>query len=538
MSLISKYPFQSFRPYAEDALRDAEGAFNSGKRFVLINAPTGSGKSGIAVAFARHFKSAILTPTKVLQNQYADTKEFGTEYAIFGKNNYRCGLKAFKHLTVDQAICCSDAATIEYADLTDWSKELSSEKLPSVALKSKCKSADICPYYSLISNIPTRPGPIVNYDLFFHLKKNPINSRDGIDFGENIVFDEAHHILSKARSIFGYKIIESVAEKLLGQAAKRNKGETPAQWLARHVMLSAEALKSECDIKAAPELQKFYLNASFISQLEIDDERKFFIDDRGTEVDIKPVNFKYLKNLIFYPFKKILLLSATFPKNFCEIFNISNDEMEAIDIPSSFSKERRPLVFVKNLPSLNYKSELSDTHPTIVALKTIVEKHSEDKGIIHCSSYSFFKQLKRVLKSDKRFLWVEQGDNKSRYLARHASTKDNSVLVSAAMLEGVDLKDNLARFQIMLKLPFPSLDDYMRRMMSLYDNYYDNEVAMSILQAYGRAVRSDTDYATFYILDGAFYKFLSRKEILSHYAVEALHSITTNDLDKIKILIG
>lgn len=538
MTLVSHYPFANFRPHIEDALADAEAAFKSGKKFVMINVPTGGGKSAISVAFARHFKCAILTPTKLLQNQYADTKEFNSEYTIFGKSNYRCGLKAFKHLTVDQAICCSNAATKEYSEMTDWEKELKSDRSPGSLLRSKCTHAGICEYYKLISSIPIKHSPIVNYDLFFHLKRTPLNPRDGTDFGESIAFDEAHHLMSKARSVFGYKISEPAVEKLLGKDAVRRKNESPSQWLARHVLLSSETLKRESDLKAAPDLYKFYINASFISQFDIEDVNKFFIDDKGSEVDIKPVNFKYLKNIIFFPFKRILLLSATFPKNFCEIFNISEDEIEIIDVPSSFPKENRPFLFIRDLPTLNYKTELSVTHPTILALKSILKNHSEDKGIIHCSNYAFFRQLQRIFKEDKRFIWVEQGQDKSKLLAKHTSAKCASVLVSAAMLEGVDLKDDLARFQVMVKLPFPTLDDYTKRMMSIYSNYYDNEVATSIMQAYGRAVRSEQDHATFYVIDGAFSRFSGRKDLLSKYCLESYKSITTRDLDKINVERG
>lgn len=534
MSILSKYPFPKFRPYIEDALLDAEAAFNSGKKFVMINAPTGSGKSAIATAFARHFKSSILTPTKMLQNQYAETKEFSTEYTIFGKSNYRCGLKAFKHLTVDQAICCSNAATKEYADMTEWEEALKKDKSPAQLLKNKCVYSGICEYYQLINNIPIKPSPVVNYDLFFHLKKTPLNPREGTDFGESVVFDEAHHLMSKARSIFGYKISESEVERLLGKEAARNAGESPSEWLARHVLLSSELLKNDGNLKSAPDLYKFYINATFISQFDIEDKSKFFIDDKGSEVDIKPVNFKYLKNIIFYPFKRILLLSATFPKNFCEIFNISEDEIEIIDIPSSFPKENRPLLFIKDLPPLNFKTELSDKHPTILALKKILDGHKEEKGIIHCSNYSFFRQVQKIFRGDKRFIWVEQGQDKSKLLSKHAASPAATVLVSPAMLEGVDLKDDLARFQVMLKLPFPTLDDYTRRMMALHSNYYDNEVATSIMQGYGRAVRSDEDYALFYILDGAFSRFAGRKDLLSKYVLEAYRSIFNKDLDKLK----
>ena len=489
-----------------------------------------SGKSGYATAFARSEKCAILTPTKVLQTQYSTTPEFKVEYPIFGKSNYKCGLEPFKHLTVDQAICCSDRTVRDYAQDTPWPKEMKAGT--AQGLKAKCANAGRCEYYSLIQNINSRPGAILNYDLFFHLKKKPM-VKEGIDFGESIVFDEAHHLMAKSKSVFGYKIVTPVVVKLFGADAKRRANEEPHVWLSRLVLIASEMLKKESDLKNVPELYKFHINASFISQLDIEDPSKFFIDDQGETVEFKPLNFRYLKNIIFYPFKKILLLSATFPRNFCTIFDIKDEEIEIINVPSTFPKEKRPTYFMQDLPALNYKSELGPSHPTIKAIQEIIEKHKDDKGIVHCSNYSFFKQLKKVFKGNNRFVWVEQGDNKTQHLTKHGKSSKGSILVSPSMLEGVDLKDDLARFQIMVKLPFPTLDDYTRRMMAIYKDYYENEVATSIMQAYGRAVRSQDDHAKFYILDGSFGRFVNRKDLFSKYFMEAIKISTVKNLSKI-----
>ncbi len=530
MSIAAHYPFPEYRKYAKEALQKADAAFESGKRFVLIDAPPGAGKSPLAVAFARHFKTPIVTPTKILQNQYADTPEFTTEYVIFGKSNYKCGLEEFNHLTVDQAICCSNAATLEYANKTDWYSDIKKDKQPAQKLKSRCTQAGICEYYKLIGNIPIKPSPVLNLDLFFHLKKNPLTPNEGVEMGTDIVIDEAHHILSKAKSIFGYSLNEANLVKLLGKEAKRKGSEAPSEWMGRLLLLSHSLLQEESDLKSAPALSIFYRNLKFICQFNIDDKNKFFVEDKQDQVEIKPVDFRYLKNIIFHPFKRVLLLSATFPKNFCQMFGIKPSEVEIITIPSTFPKKNRPFYFIKDLPALNYKSNLTATHETIVALKKVLASHKSEKGIIHCSNYSFFRQLQKIFKGDKRFLWVEQGHDKTKYLTKHAESKLPTVLVSPSMIEGVDLKDDLARFQVILKIPYPTLDEYTRRMMDIYSDYYENQVATAITQSYGRAVRTPEDTAKLYCLDGAFSRLLSKQDLFSNYVLEAVSQITTKNL--------
>jgi Rad3-related DNA helicase len=100
------------------------------------------------------------------------------------------------------------------------------------------------------------------------------------------------------------------------------------------------------------------------------------------------------------------------------------------------------------------------------------------------------------------------------------------------MIEGVDLKDDLARFQVILKIPYPTLDEYTRRMMDLYPSYYENQVATAITQSYGRAVRSPEDEAKLYCLDGAFARLNGRKDLFTEYVLEAISLITTKDLAK------
>ena len=520
--MLDVFPFASPRPGTEEALKQIKAAFDSGKRFVLVDAPTGSGKSGIAVAFARKYKSSIWTPTKFLQEQYANTQEFTHEYTIKGKSNYSCGLQGQGDNTVDEAICCSAKIIDENRDLIPWPLT-NDRKLLTRSLKNKCAETGTCPYYSKIARIPEVPGAIMNYDLGLRIKKNPKRENTGVNMGDSVVLDEAHQLLSKINSVFGNKISNTAVMKLLGQEAKRGNGEEPLLWVNRLMTIAKERIERESDSKKVSKLTMFERKMSGILELDVENEKKFFIEDSGSEIEIKPLDFRYLKGQIFFPFKKILMLSATFPVNFTKVLGISEEECAVVKIKSTFSPSKRRSIFPSDIANMNSKTILTPDSDQVRMLDLILKAHPNDKGIVHSGNYKFFDQLKKIFRGNKRFIWVTQDHDKEEMFYKHVNSKQPTILVSPAMLEGVDLKDDLARFGVLLKVPYPVLDEYTKRMNLIFPQWYENLTITNVVQAYGRQVRSENDSAVFYILDGAFKMLLNRnRSLIPEYFTEAL----------------
>ena len=71
-------------------IKKIQDAFASGKKYVILSASTGIGKSWIAATLAiNHDKRTfILTKQKSLQDQYV--KEFPFAYSVKGKGNWNC----------------------------------------------------------------------------------------------------------------------------------------------------------------------------------------------------------------------------------------------------------------------------------------------------------------------------------------------------------------------------------------------------------------------------------------------------------------
>ncbi len=80
------------------------------------------------------------------------------------------------------------------------------------------------------------------------------------------------------------------------------------------------------------------------------------------------------------------------------------------------------------------------------------------------------------------------------------------------MDEGVDFPDDLCRFQVIYKMPFPYLGDKQIMTRMKRDGYwYAYKTVASLVQAYGRGMRNEDDYCNTYILDQDIYGVLRER---------------------------
>jgi Rad3-related DNA helicase len=78
-------------------------------------------------------------------------------------------------------------------------------------------------------------------------------------------------------------------------------------------------------------------------------------------------------------------------------------------------------------------------------------------------------------------------------------------MLSPSIAEGFSFDDDLARWQIIAKVPYPYLGDrQVAAKMKQDRDWYVLQTVMTVLQACGRIVRSDIDHGTTYILDSDF----------------------------------
>ena len=87
--MVKNFPFLTQRESQKGVLNDIRTAFDSDYRYVILEAPTGFGKSAVAIALALSLGSSyICTATKDLQTQYS--KDYRYIRAAKGKSNFPC----------------------------------------------------------------------------------------------------------------------------------------------------------------------------------------------------------------------------------------------------------------------------------------------------------------------------------------------------------------------------------------------------------------------------------------------------------------
>ena len=79
-------------------------------------------------------------------------------------------------------------------------------------------------------------------------------------------------------------------------------------------------------------------------------------------------------------------------------------------------------------------------------------------------------------------------------------------------MNGIDLKDDLSRFQIIIKVPFPNLQSSkVKRRLETKPEWYNWKTLIEMMQSYGRSVRNEDDWAETYVLDSCFDQVIQKR---------------------------
>ncbi len=517
-TLSEHYPFPEFRPGIKEAMDLIDSKPDA--RYVLISGKTGCGKSALAVAISRQLNAHIVTATKLLQNQYADTGVFDDEFVLKGKANYNCS-----HTKDTMVLApCSSRQTFSVFKRSPLPVLLEGVDINALKttkeLRQCCVERGVCEYYQKKWTLETSRGGVLNYDLVLASDfKHPA-----------IVFDEAHNFVDKIIDHYSFSYQMDYLCNLLGTGLDEPTQHTFKLWLEEIVTVAAQKLSHASSASKANALSSLRDKARSI----LDDgamPTDYFVRAENGQVEIKTLQPKKLMHRLMGRFKRIFFLSATIDQRFADVLGLDPAHTLHVDIPSTFKVASRPIVYPKALPNINYKTVLDKKHPAVDLLSTIISHHKDHRGIIHTANYRIMDELKQLFRGENRFTWVDRGMDKADALALHAESA-NSILVSPSMAEGVDLADDLARFQVVMKIPFPPRNDYLESLEQAIPGWYSLCTRNILVQAYGRPVRSSKDWATTYVLDGSLSLVLT--EGIDPYFASA---IKRGPVDRLKLLL-
>jgi Rad3-related DNA helicase len=254
------------------------------------------------------------------------------------------------------------------------------------------------------------------------------------------------------------------------------------------------------------------------------------VDESGSSVDevvFQPLDVGAYTSMLFDTADTVLLMSATvFSKEvFCRTLGIPERDACFIRVKeSSFPVENRRIRSL-DVAQLSKSTMDASLESIARAVDEIMSYHTGERGIVHTTSYQQANYIMEHVSEQNRtrLSTTEGAPSRSELLRVHGSTSE-SVLISPSLYQGVDLKDELSRFQVLVKVPYPDLSERRTRVKLERDRgWYDWQTALRLVQTYGRSVRSETDHAVTYVLDSNFRWFLRRhKELFPEYFLEAL----------------
>lgn len=221
----------------------------------------------------------------------------------------------------------------------------------------------------------------------------------------------------------------------------------------------------------------------------------------------KPYTVANLMRNEWQKFDKILLSSATF-LNYDLLIEETGlpDDYEVVSVPNVFPKENAK-IFLMDVAKLNKDNIASLYGEFAKKIEYIASKYPNSKGLVHCVSYPNQLGLKKFL-SDRFITHTPQ--NRDKVVTEWENSKSNKILLSVAMEEGLDLKYDKSRFQIIFKAPYLNVGDKWIKEHQKREGWgwYNTKTLIKVLQASGRVMRAKDDKGDTFILDSNVHKLI------------------------------
>ena len=205
---------------------------------------------------------------------------------------------------------------------------------------------------------------------------------------------------------------------------------------------------------------------------------------------------------VFWPKKtqKIVLMSATINESDIANMGLATRKVIYLDAESEIPQENRP---IKTIPigSMSRKNKGATMPLLVKEIQSILNSYPNQKGFIH-ATYELAELLRTCEVSDRLIFHRRHNKQEQFQEFMDSDPSEGKVFVGSGMYEGVDLKDDLGRFQIITKVPFKSLANPSYRFLAQNNpEQYIWLTSRDLLQASGRICRTPTDTGTTFILD-------------------------------------
>jgi len=541
------FPHPTPRPNQLEWICSIINAFNGGAKNVVVEAPTGSGKTPAIVTVARYFTSKyeqaihdairiegmstlndiernkrieaeinenqayIVTSMKLLQDQYL--KESETISIVKGRSNYRCNSKQSMGMSCEEQLHTfgSICKTSSNAHQCEYVKSREQGRLARMSLFN---------FDSFVNQISLSDGglkrAIISIDEAHNTDEKLINS---MRFSLSETLIESVSSLINRHVDFNVKLISSATPESIMSLTKIAEDinlaianiETLHSRMRKGSSSGVIAASSDSILigKSKDKLSRIHRS---ICRYLVSHQFPWSIQSTKESVDFEPVISRpFAKSALLGYGERRLLTSATVfdgGRRIMSALGLKRDETEYIEVPSTFHARNRRLV-PTNAANMSHETFRSNLPKAINAIERIMEKHEGEAGVIHCNSYDMAKRISDNIKSDRLVFHDKgnKGDVVKRFMSRE---RHDLVLVGVYIKEGYDFRDDIARFQIITRIPYPYPTERIRMRMEIEPGYSEWLAAIDLVQMCGRGVRSESDRCVNYCIDSRLDRFMKR----------------------------
>ncbi len=495
--------FASWQAYQEDAILKA---VCSDKRFVVINAPTGVGKTAIAMGVMGLLggRGLYLTMTKPLQTQLmTDFKSMGL-VELKGQNNYDC-------------VYMDDGQRLVLPKCDDGPCHAGVE----------CSYRDSgCHYYDAIRTAAKSELVVENYVHWMTL--NRYAEPGTLGKFDVLILDEAHETNDALSSFVQVELNRNEVRRLIH--IDMPSGISMEEWVewaldaglprARARLDAAKVQTSlhESGISVVKALNSLIGNLTMIGNARMwkrtdaadpavwtpGTSHDWVVDEDEDNITFQPVWASgYAEDFLFNWIPKVVLISATVTPKDATYLGIIKSQVEYLQYPSPFEPSKRPFYVV---PGAAVRYDMTDGEKRIwmSRIDAIIEKEAigrKLKGIIHAVSYERAKYIKAHSRHGSIML-IHDTYNLREVVSRFKASTGPTVLISPSVGTGYDFPDDECRFQVIAKIPFIDRRPLITRARTKLDREYPNHVALvSLIQMAGRGNRHKDDWCRTYLVD-------------------------------------
>lgn len=538
----------------------------NGVRYIIVESPVGTGKSAMAITLANAYRdNHIITPRKSLQDQYiADFGEEGYAVLMKGRNAYPCAYEYSpgQYKALSDRIKAGHPFSFEIDDVSCGDGPCKD----SAAIYKECKAIRICPYKIAMETAADHQTVIHNIHSFMFQTKYTDT------FTKRFLFliDEAHDLEDTLREFVSTivklpRLLEENEALMLENAVDNCNAQDVIRVIGgyqnypepQEMYPYQGSLPDEENYEITHDgLYYFHIHDKNLTKVTASKNVRYhdkvskviaLLQKEGNIVFLEtetipgtvqqrsilrfvPTDMKYhFENIIGEYGDHIVFMSGTIydKVQFCKGLGIDPEQAVIIKAQSPFRVEDRPIIMKDQyMVDTSHKCWDENFSKMIDIIIDIASKFDDVRGLIHTPSYFATEQIMDELqrRGQTRF-YSHRAEN---FLTRldwfmNESPADG-IFLSPVCQQGVDFKADRARFNVILRVPYPNVSDpFTQYMMNKSFKWYNHKTLIAFGQQTGRVNRFYGDFGVTILVDERFKRFMkTNKNILPKWLMDAV----------------